>query len=782
MFKHYIKFAFRSLLRDKVFSLINILGLTIGLTGVFVVSIYLINELSFDQFHKNKDRIFRINTEWLDWDYQTAQCPSILPDLFIEEIPEIECTTKLLRKRIKVVIGENSFYEYFKFTTNSYFTIFDFPIKSGDKLNPLKDPNDVVISESIAIKLFDSTNIIGNTFNIEHEGKQMQLKVSAIMDDIPWNSSLRDNIIGNYESLNDTSSYVTNRWDGNMSSNYFLLKENANIDELKAKILNYKSDQIPEKIHHKYHIQSLHDFHLHSSFLSNNWTKRGSFKQLKLFITVGILLLLIAASNYIILSTAKSINRIREISLRKIMGASKKSIIKQISWESVLFCLIIIPLGIIITIIILPFASTIIGTTVEFHNSNILNYIISIASVFLFLILFSGTFIAQFTSKFKPLDTFRGTVSINQKFVGRKVMITLQLFVFITLVTYVLVVQKQIYYSKNMDLGFKKENLFILSPPSNNYSKQHAFLNELKTNPRISHAAYTSSGPPSFTFTQYNINIDNNPATKIHVEFLAVNYNFIETMEFELIEGRTFESNGSDNPDNVCIISESLIKRYDFKNPLGRTIGGKKVIGVVKDFHLHSTKYEVKPMVLNLSEQYLNYLFLRIPSEFNEEISTSIENTWNEFYPNKTFRLRSFSNNQDRAYKDDTEFARNLTIFSSLAIFLSIMGLFGLTLFTIEKRSKEIGIRKIHGASINNIMMMINKEFAILVGIATIISWPVAWYFMDKWLQNFAYTISFPFELYIFSGLVALFIVLLTVSIRSLKAALSNPVDTIRYE
>lgn len=782
MILHYIKFAIRSLFRDKVFSLINILGLTIGLTGTFIVSIYLINELSFDQHHKKKNQIYRINSELVIYDYHFTHSSWIVADAFKEEFPDIDKSVKTRIKSAKVKKGVEQISEKILFTTNTFFDIFDYPIILGDKINPLKGLNDVVISESLAIKLFDSINIIGKTFEISYRPQvKKNLRVSAIMKDVPWNSNMRGSLIGNFDLSIDSTKHKKVAWFDYETTVYVLLKENTNVTELQEKIDNYSSIQIPEDVEIKYNLQSMEDFHLNSAHLMGNFDKKGSKEQLNLFVTVGIILLLIASSNFIILSTAKAINRKREISLRKILGASRGTIIKQVSLESLLFCLIIIPIGFVLASYILPYASIIIGSKVEIHSSNLVEYSLLILIIFLLLILSSSVYIAFYTSKFKPLDAFRINHS-KSVFWGRKFIITLQIFIFTSLVICTLTATKQIQYSKTKDLGFITENLYSITFPTSSYQQLQEFSTVIKTNPKIYSSAYAAQETLSNSFGRSTILIDNDPNQEIPIEYLHIDFEFIEAMGFEILSGRSFEKESSDTPSNVCIVNESLIKKHNIENPIGRTLNSVKIIGIIKDFHLHSTRYEVEPLMISLNEDYLGYMYLRIKDENLEEVKAFINKKWNEFYPNNTISFRSFATATDRAYKDDSEFARDLSIFAGLAIFLSIMGLYGLSLFTIEKRSKEIAIHKINGASINNIMLMINKEFAYLVIIGFILASPTAWYFMDKWLQNFAYTISFPYEIYLFSPLITFVIVLGTVSIRSLKVAQNNPIDALRTE
>lgn len=776
MISHFIKFAFRSIFRDKVFSFINILGLTIGLTGTFIVSIYLVNELSFDQHHKKKSQIYRINTEYITYGIQITYGPEISTEPFLEEYPEIEKFVQTRIERVRIRKGEESISEKIRFTTNQFFEIFDYPIVLGDKLNPLKELNDVVISEDLAVKLFDSINIIGKTFEISYYPQiKKHLRVSAVMKNIPWNSSMQGNLIGNFDLSIDPSK--RNR--DHSTNLYVLLKKDVDLNILKQKIYNYKSVQTPEEQNIKYHLQSIEDFHLNSTDLVYNYDTKGNKDQLNLFMTIGIILLLIASSNFIILSTAKAINRKREISLRKILGASRNAIIKQVLLESLLFCLLIIPIGLMLAAYILPYASIFIGAKVELHSSNTLEYIILAFIIFVLLLFSSSIYIALFTSKFKPLEAFRNNHAKNI-FGERKLMIILQIFIFTSLIICTLTVNKQIHFSKTKDLGFNKENLYSFSFSKSSYQQLQTFSSVIKTNPKIYSLAYASHGPPSFQFANSTSKIDNDPNQEIVVEDLSIDFGFIETMGLEIISGRSFEKKYLDNPSNVCIVNESLIKKHNIENPLGRTLNSFKIIGVIKDFHLRSTQYEIVPLVITLDEDNLWFMYLRIKKENLTEVKAFLGEKWDEFYPNNKMEFTSYVTSSDRAYKSESDFARDLSIFAGISIFLSIMGLFGLSLFTIEKRSKEIAIHKINGASIHNIMMLINKEFGYLILIAICLAFPTAWYFMDKWLQNFAYTINFPYEIYLFASVIACVIVLGTVSLRVLKVARNNPVNALR--
>ena len=785
MFKHYLTFALRNLIRNKIYSSINIIVLAIGLASFFFITIYVVNELSYNRIYSKKNLIHRVVTNHEDFDnFKNGLSGYSVGARFTEAFPEVESSTTCRSVRISVLINDQDYSEVVQCTNSNLFKIFDLPIVAGDRTNPLKELNSVVISESIAEKYFKDDNPIGKTLEAYNRSTKWNLVVTAVTKDIPWNSSLQGKIFVNIDLyLADHIKWydiknIAEQWQGSFLT-YLLINENADIVKLeqKANELFKKHSDGKQKL--SYEFQSLKDIYLYSDDIANNGLAKGNLNNIIVFTIIGFLILIIAGFNFIILSSAQTLNRHKEFGFRKVVGGAHTSCFKQFFIESIVTNLIVFPLALILVIIFMPHVSDLFGHNIEFKNSNMVIYIPLFLLIIIILSLFSGAYISISSAKMQAIDIIRGNSNLGKrKFILQKVMIVFQIMIFIGLLIATLSIRKQIKFSLNADMGFQTENILKIRWPYYKKINYDAILEDIKANPYIVSASYGSDGPPSFNYAKSKWSRVDKPEEEIECEFVVVGYNYLEAYGFEIVEGRFFSKDyGTD--DTAYILNETAVKDLGIKD-ISKT--PYHIVGVVKDFHLHSLKEKINPIAIGIAKNYIDELLVKYDNEHEKEVLEFLESRWELHVPEQTFNYIFIKDSIRNLYYKEYEFIKIITIFTLMAIFIASLGLFGLTLFTIERRSKEIGIRKIHGASINKIMMMINKEFAYLVGIASIIAFPIAWYFMDKWLQNFAYTINTPYELYVLSGLVALLIVLFTVSIRSLKAAYSNPVDTIKYE
>lgn len=791
MIFHYFKIAFRNFYQHRISSLINIIGLSIALACSFFITIYVVNETSFDQELADKENIFRVLTSNENFnEFTEANSAFCLGPKFASNFPEINEYATYRTSYGAIQYEDKNFRDGFKFATSSLFNILSIEIINGDKSNPLEEKEGVYISSELAAKLFGDEEPVGEIIEFTNWGNKHIVKVNGVYKDFAWNSTFQASIIAHIDLFIDDYSKqfkyenVKNEWRYTSFSTYLKLKPNTDLTSFTNKINEFGKKEFAES-EQKYHftLQNIKDAYLHSKNIINNPLPEGNLSNLYTFSGIALLILIIAGFNYIILSTAKAASRNCEIGMRKVIGANRNMLIVQLLLESILLVLISLPFAYLLVEIFTPGVNQLFAQEIDFKSMNIIKYLLIFLGISLSIGLISGCYIAFYTTSFKPIDILKNTISTGrQKMLGRKIMIVIQLVIFIALLIGSLTIYKQINFAQNTDLGFNKENVVKVEFSNFTFKNYQAYINSIKSNPSVLSTSYGSLGLPTESYGMFKVKHFEDENRELEVKSFTVGPNYLETFGIELKEGRFLSEEFGTDSEEACMLNETAVRELGIKDPLNEKIINRHIVGIVKDFNVHSLRSKIDPIFIRLTEKYISEVIVKISPENQTQTLQFLEEKWKEIAPNQEFRCDYIEEILHGMYGRERRFAKTTIVFTIMAILIACLGLFGLTLFIIEKRSKEIGIRKIHGASINNIMMMINKEFAILVVIATILAWPVAWYFMDKWLQSFAYAINLPYELYLISGLVAMIIVLLTVSIRSLKAAISNPVDAIRYE
>ena len=791
MVLHYIKFAFRNLLRNKVFSLINIIGLAIGLACSFFITIYVVNEISYDKILPDKENIYRVLTKHESFnEFTEANTAYCLGPKFMETFPEVDMFATHGLSYGKIQYKEKSFSDRIQFATSNLFNVLSISVLEGDKTDPLKEKDGVYLSSAMAKKLFGEEDPLGKIIEFTNRGIKHNVIVKGLFDDFPWNSTFKASIIAHIdlfiEDYMQLFKYenIKNNWSRDFFTTYLKLKPNTDLTLLRNKIKDFEQKEFAEgELKISFILQNINDIYLHSKNIKNNNLSEGNLSNLYTFSGIALLILLIAGFNYIILSTAKASSRSREIGIRKVIGANRKILIKQLLLESILLVFLSLPIAYILVEIFTPQVHQLFAQEIDFKSINMIKYILLFLGITLLIGLLSGSYIAFYTSSFKPIDILKNnSKSGKNKLIGRKIMIVVQLMIFIGLLISSLTIYKQISFAQNTDLGFNKKNIVKIEFSSFTFNSYKAYINSINNNPAILSTSYSSLGLPTESYGIFKLKHFEDENQEIEVKSFSGGPNYMETFGIKLKQGRFLSDEYGTDIEESCMLNETAVKELGIKDPLNEKIEDRKIVGIVEDFNVHSLRSKISPILIQLTEKYISEIIVKISPENQTQTLQFLEEKWKEIAPNQEFNCRYIDEILSGMYGRERRFAKTTIVFTIMAIVIACLGLFGLTLFIIQKRSKEIGIRKIHGASINNIMMMINKEFAVLVVIATILAWPVAWYLTDKWLQSFAYTIDFPYELYILSGFVAMIIVLLTVSIRSLKAAISNPVNAIRYE
>jgi len=791
MLTHYFKTAIRNIARNKIFSIINIVGLTIGLASSFLILLYVLNETGYDKYHKKRNQIYRVITEYIDsWEQPGTAC--ILAPTMKSDFPEIEFIARINTIITSLKKGEEYINErYFRTADNDIFEIFTLPFLKGNPKTALADPFSVVISESMADKYFENQDPLGKVLTIMAMDEEIQLTVTGVMKDIPENSTYKADFIGTtelaikYWGKRFNNKNFTVDWSATyFGQTYILLPKNCKASELEQKFSGFEKKYLPEGFRMKFHLQPLTDVYLKSSHFMNNRGAIGNIKNVYIFSFIGLFILIIACINYIILSTARSATRSKEIGIRKVIGAGRKNLAKQILGESVIVSFISLPIALLLVHLLLPTVNQLFNKELIINYTQNWQFIIGFIFVTLFVGLISGSYIAFYLSSFRPVEVLKSKINTGiTKSVYRRILITVQLIIFIVLILGTGIIFRQIHYANNKDMGFNKEGIVIIYYDDDEFRRRYeSFKNEVAKNPNIINVSGAMFSPPYNGGMEWDVPGVDDPSQVTKVEGLAVDFNYIETYEFKLKEGRSF-SREFPSDSSAIILNETAVKELGLVDPVGKKINNRTIIGVIKDFHLHSFHMEIKPMIIDIMRlKYAREVVVRIhPGKISETISF-LEDKWEEFAPDSPFEYSFFDDALEQLYREEQIFGKIISIFTFLAIFIASLGLFGLSLFIAEQRTKEIGIRKVFGSSVSRIFKLISKEFILMVLIANLIASPIAYYFMNKWLENFAYRTKIEIWLYIVAVALSMFIVLITMSFQTLKAAYTNPAESLRYE
>lgn len=784
MIKNYLKIALRNIKRQKIYTFINVFGLAVGMACCLVIFLFVQHEFSYDNFHEKADRIYRLcSILQLDiGEKPYAQLFDIYGPEVKEEFPEIEETVRIDwgGKRI-VAHDDNIFMTKLIFADPQIFNVFTFPFVKGHSKTALIEPNSIVISEETAKKIFGNEDPVGKTLKLD---RKHLLTITGVIKNIPQNSHLQFDAVGTLKFIQSTSSagHV-------LAATYLLVSEHTDAGFLESKFPVYmKKNNHPRN---RLFLQPLKSIHLNSNFtleLGKNSHKKYSYYTS----LIAVLIVLIACINFMNLSSAKSFSRAKEVGIRKIAGAGKSSLFKQFLMESLLTSFFAILLSIIITYYILPFFNDISSKNLSLDLSKNPFFVIFLIGITIAVGVISGSYPAFLLSSGRPLSVIKGKFKNNfGKLKFRKILVILQYTISVVFITITFLIISQLNFINKKDLKFDKENIILIDTYYN--TKKETFKNELLKMPEIKSAGFCSYVPgDELTWIRVIKRQDFNDNNNIKLPVIEVGSDFFKTFNIELISGRDFSKDISSDMDNTVIINETCAKYLGWSNPVGKNISFSdyegnednisRIIGVVRDFHFEPLRKEISAYIFYYNPSLCNKLAVKIHSQNQDNTLTMIKDKWKEFAPDKIFTSSFIEEKLGTAYKEEKRYGRVLTFASILTIIIASMGLFGLALYSAETRTKEIGIRKAVGATVLNIIVLLSKEFIKLVLTAGIIAVPIAYYFSNKWLQGFAYRINFGIFLPSLAILISFAIAILTVSYQSIKAARSNPVDTLRYE
>jgi len=773
MIKNYLKIALRNIRRQKGYSFINVIGLAVGIACCLFIALWVFDELSFDKFHKDVDNIYHvlIHTDVPN----NSTTPVLLAPALKEEFPEIEEATRFhwFWQDGLLSYENKSFYERrMRAVDPSFLSMFSFPFLRGNPDTALNEPHSIVLSKEAAEKYFSKEDPIGKVLTMNQE---YELTVTGVIDNTIGNSTLTFDMLVpmEFRILTEGSSYL--RWVNHFVYTFIKLQDNSNPDEVNAKI----ADVVKRHGGREDSVLALLPFGERYFFF---YSERAN---IFVFLTIAAFILMIACFNFMNLSTARSAKRAKEIGMRKIIGAFRKHIVHQFLGESLFFSMAAVILALVLVALLLPLFNTLTGKEILLNYRFILPLSLGLA---LFTGLAAGSYPALFLSAFQPIKVLKGKLKSGTKSsVLRKSLVVAQFTLSILLIIGMFVVYKQIDYFQNIGTGYDKDH--IVSIPMGRGSEKffHAFKNELQGDARILGVTGTASALPFFNWQQHNIHWEGkDPNKKISISFNEVDYDFVETLKMKIMDGRSFSREFASDESVSFLVNEEMVKLMGKESVVGETLmlgdHPGRIIGVVENFHFQTFRNQIEPLVLLLFPEDADNLLIRIPPENVSSSLEFIKETWERIIPAYPLEYSFLDDDFDRSFRNMERTGYVLNSFAVLAVIISCLGLLGLASFAAEERTKEIGIRKVLGSSASRIVMLLTKDFSRCILIATLIAWPLGYLLMNSWLRSFAYRTRIGFGILIFSSALALAIALLTVSYQSIKAALANPVDSLRYE
>jgi len=792
MIKNYFKIAWRNLVKNKAHSFINIAGLSVGLACSLLILLWVQSELAIDAFHKNGGRLYRVYERLyydnkIDGQYFT---PGLLAEQLKKEIPEVQYSTAAafgFNEQHTFNVG----YKILKLKGSSadsdFFKMFSYPLLQGNAANALNSPSGIAISQAMAVDFFGSPQAaIGKT--IRYDNRQ-DFTITAVFANVGANSSLKFDFLINWISFIKDNPWSTH-WDNNGPATFIQLRAGADPVLVEKKITHFLDhlDKFEKKgtFTEELGLQPFDQQYLHGNFKDGKFGE-GRIEYVRLFSIVAMFILLIACINFMNLTTARSVKRAREIGIRKVVGAVKSVLIKQFIGESLFLTTIAVAVSLVVLMALLPVFNQVTQKQIELPF-NQFYFWLKLAGITLVTGLIAGSYPALFLSSLNPVKVLKGTIKLDMRTtLLRKGLVVFQFVLSVVLIIGTIIVSRQINYIQSIALGYDRENLVYIPLEGDLIKNYEVFKNEALKLPGIMAVTRTDNTPTDIVNSTIGVQWDGkDPNTKVAFSNASVGYDFVRTMKLQLVSGRDFSK---DFPSDSVgyIINEAGLKRIGYANPIGRsfTMWGQKgkIIGVVKDFHFNSLHEQIKPLVLHYGEKDGNgSMLVRIMPGQTKEALAGLEGLATKLNPAFRFTYTFSDDEYNKLYNNEQIISKLSNAFAFLAIFISCLGLLGLAMFTAEQRIKEIGVRKVLGASVTSLFALLSAEFLWLVLIALLIATPIALYAMNGWLRGFVYHAPVQWWMFLLAGAIVIFIALATVSFQAIKAALINPIKSLRSE
>jgi len=810
MLKNYLKTAYRSLSKNRFYSLINITGLAVGITSCLLIVLFVIDEMSYDKFHEKSERIYRIEADIMFGGnhMEMPVAPAPMAQTMMEDYPEVEIAGRfrrigshLFKKEIDNIKEDNVSY-----ADNNIFEIFSIPFVYGDKATALEKPNTMVISKTVAEKHFGKENPLGQQMTMDNDELY---EITGVFEELPVNSHFHLDVMLSMEGLDDAKNTV---WLSNNYFTYFVLREDANPKAFQDKMVEmvdtYVFPQAEQLLNItmadftasgqwvRFNIRPITDIHLHSD-LGFEFEPTSDIKYVYIFSAIAAIILLIACINFMNLSTARSANRAKEVGVRKVLGSYRSHLIKQFLTESILLSFLAMIIGLVLAALVLPFFNDLANKNLSIPYLDTSFIALLLISV-LFIGVLAGVYPSFFLSAFRPANVLKGKLSLGTKSgLLRSTLVVIQFCASVFLIVGTLVIYRQLNFIQNKKLGFNKEQVILVEDVYALDNNIDAFKNQILQNSNVLSATITSFLPVSSSRSDSGFWPEGEQPDELNsvsMQIWSVDHDYVPTMGMEIIEGRNF-SRDFPSDSTAIILNERAAELFGYEDPIGKkvftfdnfgpdnnpTMIGYEIVGIVRNFNYESLRENIGALSIYLGSSS-RFACFRTGTDDITAVLSDLETRWKDLGPGQPFKYSFLDDRFARMYDAEQRIGGIAMAFSFLAIFVASLGLFGLAAFTAQQRTKEIGVRKVLGASVSNIILLLSKEFGKLIIIAMIIAIPISWYFMDSWLQEFHFRINLGPGIFIIAVAITLVIAWVTMSWQSIRAAIANPVDSLRDE
>ena len=789
MIRNLIRTAVRHILKHPGYSFLNVLGLTLGITSALFLLVYVTDEVSYDRYHEKADRIYRVSSKITETDDQFTWIVAQIPfgPQVAQDYPEVEAYVRFINMPRALYKYEDKEYveEDFFYADSALFDIFTYKVIRGDARRALLEPNRIVLTETVAARYFGDGDPVGRTLTAGNS----TYEVTGVIEDVPSNSHFRFGALASRTNLPEQ----IGSWGNFGVFTYLLFPEGLDVKAFEKKMQGMYAAYMepifgPVNVKVEYLLEPVKEIHLYST-KEGEPEPTGSITYVYIFAIVALFLVLIAAMNYMNLATARSSGRAREVGLRKVVGSRRGPLVMQFLSESVIFTVISLIISVILLMALLPKLNLLAGKSFEMDVIFSPAVLLGMLGVVLLVGFIGGSYPAFFLSRFSPVTVLKG--EITQGTAGsmfRKVLVVLQFTVSVIMIICTLVVFRQLNYLKTMDQGFNQENVLSLDLNGPMARKYPVLKQALLENPNVVSVTSTSSrvGEGSGKLL-FNVETDQGMSQR-GINFTITDHDFVETLGIEMVEGRDFREDMPSDTLTAVVVNETFVKRMGWSEPIGKRIEAgddntlrARVVGVMKDYHQTGMYNEIESLLLAY-RTINNIVYVRISEENAEQALSHIESSWKEVFPDQPYDYTFLSERFNRQFEADEKRGLIFTLFTILAILIACLGLFGLASYTVEQRTREIGIRKVFGASESTILVLVTRDFIILSLISIAIAFPVAWYFMSKWLENYVYKSGMGPVVFILAGLLTVVITFTTISYKAYQAAVTNPADSIKTE
>lgn len=806
MFKNYLKIAWRNLARNKSYAFLNIFGLATGLACCILISLYVIHEWSYDKFHDNYDELYRVvESMEVDGELETyASTYSALAPSLKATFPEIEAITHIYPFSGLITGPDNSKYQEDNIilADSSFLEMFSFKLIEGNRKTALVNPNTVLITQKAAIKYFGNESPVGKTLSLKDSRNTVELQVTGLIETAPSNSHIQFDYILSYETLRSMRSWEYNvRYYPPMYT-YAKVASPKDVSSIESYLPSFATQYYGEDNQAQYNnsfaFQPLADIHLRSS-LQNELSINFNITYIYLFLAISIFILIIACINFMNLATARSLKRAREVGMRKTLGALRPQLMGQFLSEAVIMTAFGLVLAVILVEAFIPYFNSMSGKTLSFDVFSSIESVLVLLGLMLIVGIVSGSYPAFYLSSFTPIQSLKGekTKQGKSSILLRQGLVVFQFFISTTLIFATIIVVKQLDFLKNERLGFDKDQVVMIHMrETQDQINASSLKQEMLAIPGIKSISATSGVPGlGGGISGFMAIPESNKADSGIVQTLTVDFGYVETLGLELIKGRDFSEDYGTDESSAFIINESTAKKFGWNNPVDEELTlnywvsdlvSKKgaVVGVVKDFQYHSLHNSIDPVLLHVSKQtfYHDYMAVKLSTSDIESVIGNIQKKWKAFNPDRPLEYTFLDNTFDALYKSENQLSKIFNAFAFVAVLIACLGLFGLASYSTEQRVKEIGIRKVLGAKVSDIVTLLGREITLLIGLALLISLPLAYYLTNSWLNNFAERVDITIWLFILSAGSILIIAWVTISFQTIKTALMNPVKSLKSE